>query len=80
MYVDPNYAIFDVGKSVLDIVHLRMWRCYALVWALFVECGCSCYYYLIVGVGEWYVGCEEAVDGCWCWWVKGGGGIEGRCR
>lgn len=39
-------------------------------------------YYLIVGVGvgEWYVGCEEVLDGCWCWWVKGGGGIEGRCR
>lgn len=29
---------------------------------------------LILGVGEW-VGCEEAVDGCWCWWVgvRGGG-------
>jgi len=32
------------------------------------------------GGGGRRVGCEEAVDGCWCWWVKGGGGIEGRCR
>ncbi len=71
-------AIFDAGKSVPDIVHLQYVAllCTSLGFVCWVRTFLLLLLKLIlgVGVGEWYVGCEEVLDGCWCWWVKGGGG------